>query len=109
MKRNLRILGTMTAGWVALVAFALPHILSGVPRLCPDNRSDNQLPRRRPSAARRAVVREVSVGRALPGTENGWSLFQTRCASCHLNPAVDLATPGTVLREMTRRRRSMHR
>jgi polyvinyl alcohol dehydrogenase (cytochrome) len=40
-------------------------------------------------------------GAALPGTENGWSLFQTRCASCHLNPAVDLATPGTVLRQMT--------
>src|SRR6185295_1024641 len=37
----------------------------------------------------------------LPGTENGWSLFQTRCAVCHLNPAVDLATPGTVLRQMT--------
>jgi polyvinyl alcohol dehydrogenase (cytochrome) len=40
-------------------------------------------------------------GAALPGTETGWSLFQTRCASCHLNPVVDLATPGTVLRQMT--------
>lgn len=40
-------------------------------------------------------------GPTLPGTETGWSLFQTRCASCHLNPASDLATPGTVLRQMT--------
>jgi len=40
-------------------------------------------------------------GATLPGTENGWSTFQTRCASCHLNPAVDLAVPGAVMREMT--------
>src|SRR5688572_15827598 len=40
-------------------------------------------------------------GATLPGTESGWSLFQQRCAICHLNPAVDLAIPGTVIREMT--------
>ena len=52
-------------------------------------------------AARGAPAAQGGRGAALPGTENGWSLFQTRCASCHLNPAVDLATPGTVLRQMT--------
>jgi polyvinyl alcohol dehydrogenase (cytochrome) len=40
-------------------------------------------------------------GATLPGTETGWSLFQTRCAVCHLNPVVDLAVPGAVMREMT--------
>src|SRR5436190_10452030 len=40
-------------------------------------------------------------GATLPGTETGWSTFQTRCASCHLNPSVDLATPGATLRLMT--------
>ena len=40
-------------------------------------------------------------GQGLPGTETGWSAFQTRCAICHLNPAVDRATPATVIREMT--------
>src|SRR5262244_3003030 len=40
-------------------------------------------------------------GQGLPGTETGWSAFQTRCAVCHLNPTVDRATPATVIREMT--------
>src|SRR5262249_5318061 len=40
-------------------------------------------------------------GQGLPGTESGWSAFQTRCAVCHLNPTVDRATPGAVIREMT--------
>jgi polyvinyl alcohol dehydrogenase (cytochrome) len=40
-------------------------------------------------------------GQALPGTESGWSAFQTRCAVCHLNPTVDLATPAARIREMT--------
>ena len=48
-----------------------------------------------------AAVPAGARGQAIPGTETGWSTFQLRCASCHLNPAVDLATPGTVLRQMT--------
>src|SRR5215470_14325111 len=40
-------------------------------------------------------------GQGLPGTETGWSAFQTRCAVCHLNPTVDRATPATVIRQMT--------
>ena len=40
-------------------------------------------------------------GGGLLGTETGWSLFQTRCAVCHLNPTVDRAVPAAVIREMT--------
>ena len=40
-------------------------------------------------------------GGGLPGTETGWSLFQTRCAVCHLNPTVDRAVPAALIREMS--------
>src|SRR5262249_43471530 len=39
-------------------------------------------------------------GQGLPGTETGWSAFQTPCARCHLNPTVGRATPATVHPEM---------
>ncbi|HEX4998498.1 MAG TPA: PQQ-binding-like beta-propeller repeat protein [Terriglobia bacterium] len=40
-------------------------------------------------------------GGGLPGTESGWSSFQTRCARCHLDPAADLAPSGVAIRQMT--------
>jgi polyvinyl alcohol dehydrogenase (cytochrome) len=36
-----------------------------------------------------------------PGTEAGFATFQTRCAACHGNPAVDRAPSPAALREMT--------
>jgi polyvinyl alcohol dehydrogenase (cytochrome) len=40
-------------------------------------------------------------GQALPGTESGWSAFQTRCAVCHMNPAADLGPSAGEIRAMT--------
>jgi polyvinyl alcohol dehydrogenase (cytochrome) len=54
-----------------------------------------------PAAAAGQAAPAGARGQGLPGTETGWSLFQTRCAGCHLNPAVDLAIPGAALRQMT--------
>jgi polyvinyl alcohol dehydrogenase (cytochrome) len=36
-----------------------------------------------------------------PGTESGFATFQTRCSSCHGNPAVERAPSPTTIREMT--------
>src|SRR6185369_9817281 len=36
-----------------------------------------------------------------PGTEAGFATFQTRCAACHGNPAVERAPSPAALREMT--------
>ena len=67
MKRNLRVFGTMTAGWVALVAFALTAYSQRGPAPAPGQPAGHQLPRRRPNAARRAVVRAAaSAGRDFP-------------------------------------------
>ena len=63
MKRNLRVFGTMTAGWVALLAFTLAAYSQRGPAPAPGQ----PLPRRRSSAARRVVVRAAaSVGRDFP-------------------------------------------
>ena len=102
MKRNLRVFGTMTAGWVAIVAFTLAAYSQRGPAPAPGQ------PVGQP-AAQTPVQRGAQVGgqgggqrgQGLPGTESGWSAFQTRCAVCHLNPTVDRATPAAVIREMT--------
>ncbi|HYJ96275.1 MAG TPA: PQQ-binding-like beta-propeller repeat protein [Vicinamibacterales bacterium] len=36
-----------------------------------------------------------------PGTESGFATFQTRCTSCHGNPAVERAPSPNAIREMT--------
>ena len=102
MKRNLRVFGTMTAGWVAILAFTLAAYSQRGPAPAPGQ------PVGQP-AAQTPVQRGAQVGgqgggqrgQGLPGTESGWSAFQTRCAVCHLNPTVDRATPAAVIREMT--------
>ena len=94
MKRNLHILGIMTAGWIGVMSYGLTtHSQQrGVPA------APGQAPA---PAGAQAPAAGGQRGQGLPGTEAGWSAFQTRCAVCHLNPTVDRATPATVIREMT--------
>src|SRR4030095_361555 len=102
MKRNLRVFGTTTAGWVALVAFALTAYSQRGPAAAPGQTVGQpaaQAPAQR--GAQGGGQGGGQRGQGLPGTESGWSAFQTRCAVCHLNPTVDRATPATVIREMT--------
>lgn len=91
MRRNLRVLGTITAGWMTIAVF----VLSAYSQRGPVPAAPAQ-----PAAAAPAQGRGQR-GQGLPGTESGWSAFQTRCSICHLNPAVDRATPAAVIREMT--------
>ena len=91
MKRNLRVLGTVTAGWITIVVF----VLSAYSQRGPAPVAPGQ-----PAVAAPAQGRGQR-GQGLPGTESGWSAFQTRCSICHLNPTVDRATPAAVIREMT--------
>jgi polyvinyl alcohol dehydrogenase (cytochrome) len=95
MRRNLHVLGIMAAGWVAVMSY----VLTGYSQ-------QGAAPAAAPQAG--GAGRGGQRGQAgrggpapLPGTESGWSTFQTRCAVCHMNPTVDLAPPATVIREMT--------
>jgi len=93
MKRNLQILALMTAVWIGVMGYVLTaHSQQRAP-----------LPPVAPGAAAGGQAGQGGGqrGQALPGTESGWSAFQTRCAVCHLNPVADLATPATVIREMS--------
>ena len=92
MKRNLYLLVSMTAAWVGVMGYVVTARSQqrGVPA------APGQ-----PPAAAAAAQGGGQRGQGLPGTETGWSTFQTRCAVCHLNPTVDLATPAAVIREMT--------
>ena len=92
MIRNLRTFWTVTAGWIAIVACVLTAY------------SQQRAPA--PAAPGQEATPPPAQGRGqrgggLPGTETGWSLFQTRCAVCHLNPTVDRAVPAALIREMT--------
>src|ERR1043165_8898954 len=80
MKANPRIFGMVAAGWLTILACSLVAFSQ---------------------QAAAGAQRGGQRGQGLPGTETGWSTFQTRCAICHLNPTVDRATPATVIREMT--------
>src|SRR3954454_21809158 len=83
MRRNLRVWGTITAGFIAIMAF----VLSAYSQRGPAPVAPVQ-----PAAAAPAQGRGQR-GQGLPGTESGWSAFQTRCSVCNLNPTVDRATP----------------
>src|SRR5437773_1296013 len=91
MRGNLRVLGVVTAGWIGVMGYVVTaHSQQrGVPS------TSGQAP------AAPAQAQRGQRGQALPGTESGWSAFQTRCAVCHLNPTVDRAVPGAQIREMT--------
>jgi len=96
MKRHFRISASAWVGSVSLliVAFTAFTALS-------QQRATPVLPGASAPAGQAAPAGGGARAQALPGTEAGWSTFQLRCASCHLNPAVDLATPGVELRRMT--------
>src|SRR5215831_1689559 len=93
MIRNLRVFWNITVAWTAIMACVLTaYSQRGAAPVAPGGQ---------PAAAVQALARGGQRGQGLPGTETGWSAFQTRCAVCHLNPTVDRATPATVIREMT--------
>src|SRR5437870_13724458 len=91
MKRNLQAFGRMAIIWIGLMGYVLSAYSQQRAPAVPGQ----------PAGAARGAPQGGQRGQALPGTETGWSTFQQRCAVCHLNPTVDLATPGTVLRQMT--------
>ena len=53
-----------------------------------------------PPAAPPAAVQGAGRGPITPGTESGFATFQTRCAVCHGNPAVERAASPAVIRDM---------
>jgi len=98
MNRNLRLLGVVAAGWIGVMGYV---VSAKSQQPAAPARSETA-----PAAAAPGQPGQPGRGgqrgqAALPGTEYGWSAFQTRCGKCHLNPTVDLATPAFVIRQMT--------
>src|SRR2546429_1033910 len=92
MKRNSLLFGMVTIAWIGVTGYVLGAY---------SQQRAPAVPGQQPAAAGRGAAQGGQRGQGLPGTETGWSAFQTRCAVCHLNPTVDLATPATVIRQMT--------
>jgi polyvinyl alcohol dehydrogenase (cytochrome) len=91
MRRNLQVLGSLTAVWIGVMGYVITA----------SSQQRGVAPAPPAAAGQQAPQQGGQRGGGLPGTESGWSAFQTRCAVCHLNPTVDLAVPGAVMREMT--------
>src|SRR5215469_911740 len=96
MTRNLRIFRTITTGWIAIAVFVLTAYSQRGQSPAAPAQGGAPAPAQAQGRGQR--------GQGLPGTESGWSAFQTRCAVCHLNPTVDRATPAAEIREMTTER-----
>lgn len=93
MRRNLQILALMTVVWIGVMGYALTAQSQqrGVAPAQPPG----------PAAAQQGGQGGQRGPQGLPGTEEGWAQFQTRCSNCHINPTADLAPAATVIREMT--------
>jgi polyvinyl alcohol dehydrogenase (cytochrome) len=105
MKRNLGVLVGVTAVWIGVMGYVVTAESQqrGAPPAGPGQPA-GQPPAQAPAAVTLRGGQgggQRGQGATLPGTEAGWSTFQTRCAVCHLNPTVDLAVPAAVIREMT--------
>jgi polyvinyl alcohol dehydrogenase (cytochrome) len=59
-----------------------------------------QAPAPAPAAPQPQAQPAAGRGPITPGTESGFATFQTRCASCHGNPAVERAPSPQAIREM---------
>jgi polyvinyl alcohol dehydrogenase (cytochrome) len=97
MKRNLQVLGMAAAAWVGIMGC----VLTTYSQQGAAPAATTPAPGARGRGGQPGAGGQGGRGGALPGTESGWSTFQTRCAVCHMNPTVDLAPPATVIREMT--------
>lgn len=75
---------------ILFVALLHPHTQGQAPP-APQPAAAQQPPPQAPPGA----------GRGLPGTENGFGSFQTRCSACHGNPPIERAPSPAAIREMT--------
>src|SRR5262245_31851803 len=97
MMRNLRLLGMVAFASISFTGY----ILTGYSRQVPAPAVPGQAAPAGRGGARGPGGAGGQRGQALPGTESGWSAFQTRCAKCHMNPAADLGPSATEIRWMT--------
>lgn len=101
MRRRTDVLYGVAGGWIAAVVFGavfIGTVFIGTVR------SGAQAPTTAPAApASTAPPAAQGGGRGpiTPGTESGFATFQTRCAICHGNPAVERAATPAVIRDMS--------
>src|SRR5262245_12223243 len=97
MMRNLRLLGMVAFASISFTGY----ILTGYSRQVPAPAVPGQVAPAGRGGAQGPGGAGGQRGQALPGTESGWSAFQTRCARCHMNPAADLGPSAMEIRWMT--------
>ena len=96
MKRNLHVLTIMTAGWLGVMGYVLTtHSQARGPAPAAPGQQPGQ-----PPAAAPGRGGQRGGAAVMPGTEDGIAQFETRCSSCHNNPALDLVPSASAVREM---------
>src|SRR5687768_9193922 len=97
MKRRGYILSAATIAWIGIMSWVVTvHPQAGGGQL-------PATPGQQPAAAPAAPGGGAGGGRGggLPGTESGWSTFQTRCSICHSNPGPNQGPTAEAIRLMT--------
>ena len=96
MKRKGYVLSIATIAWIGIMGWVVTvHPQAGRGQLPAP-------PGQQPAApAAAAGGGGGQRGGGLPGTESGWSTFQTRCAVCHSNPGPNRGPTSEAIRLMT--------
>ena len=98
MKRKGYILSVATIAWIGIMSWVVTVHPQGGRGQVPAVATPGQAPAAPPAPA---VGGGAGRGGGLPGTESGWSSFQTRCAICHSNPGPNQGPSAEAIRIMT--------
>ena len=95
MKRKGYILSVAVVAWIGVMSWMVTGLSQATQGQAP---AVPAAPGQQPPVAAQAPR---GGARGLPGTESGWSTFQTRCAICHSNPGPNQGPTAEAIRLMT--------
>lgn len=95
MKRKEYILAVATLAWIGIMSWVVTVHPQGAPTPVATPPGQQAIPPA-PNAGGGA-----GRGGGIPGTENGWSTFQSRCSICHSNPGPNQGPTAEAIRLMT--------
>jgi hypothetical protein len=97
MKRRGYFLSVAMIAWIGVMGW----VVTIHPQGAPGARGQVAPPPGQQPAAPAPAGGGAGRGGGLPGTENGWSTFQTRCSICHSNPGPNQGPTAEAIRLMT--------
>src|SRR5688572_1255095 len=97
MKRKGYILSVAVVAWISVMSWVVTVYPQAGQGQAPAVPAAPAAPGQQPAAAAQAPR---GGARGLPGTESGWSTFQTRCSICHSNPGPNQGPTAEAIRLM---------